>query len=70
MTVNFLPTVKDSLNVVIITFGDTMTLDIFVGAAPTNDWVLTIEESVNVNPPLITNISLAFGVGVATPMVI
>jgi hypothetical protein len=47
-----------------------MTLDIFVGAAPTNDWVLTIEESVNVNPPLITNISLAFGVGVATPMVI
>ena len=47
-----------------------MTLDRIVGAGPTNPCVLTIEESVKINPPLITNLSLALGVGVATPIVI
>lgn len=53
-----------------MTLGDTSTLDNITGAAPTKPCVLTNEESEKVNPPSITNLSLAFGVGVATPIVI
>lgn len=53
-----------------MTLGDTSTLDNITGAAPTKPCVLTKEESEKVNPPSITKLSLAFGVGVATPIVI
>jgi hypothetical protein len=53
-----------------MTFGDTKILDSIVGAGPTKLCVLTMEESVKVKPPLITNFNLALGVVVATPTVI
>lgn len=53
-----------------MTFGDTILLDNIVGADPANPCVFTKEESVKVNPLLITNFNLAFGVGVATPILI
>lgn len=46
--------------------GDKILFDIMVGAGPYNPCVLTKEESVNVNPLLITNFNRALGVGVAT----
>lgn len=55
---------------VTITLGDTILLDNIVGAEPANPWVLTKEESVKVNPLVMTNFNLAFGVGVATPILI
>lgn len=53
-----------------ITLGETKTLDIITGAGPIKPCVLTNEESSKVNPPLIRNLNLELGVGVATPIVI
>lgn len=50
--------------------GDTIYVDSMAGAVPTRAWVLTSEESVNLKPPEMTNLNLALGVGVATPIVI
>lgn len=58
------------MNVVTITLGDNTLLDRMVGAAPSNPCVLIREESLNVNPLVITNFNLALGVGVATCMLI
>jgi hypothetical protein len=55
---------------VTITLGETKALDKITGAGPTKPCVLTNEESSKVNPPLITNLNLALGVGVATLIVI
>lgn len=53
-----------------MTLGETSTLDKMTGAAPTNAWVLTSDESLKVKPPSITNLSRELGVVVATPTVI
>lgn len=55
---NFLPFVKASLKVVMITLGERIVESRIAGADPTQAYVVTMEESVKVKSSEMTNLSL------------